>query len=502
MKKQILSSPIENFQVHPEIEKIYRDRELDSLMFTLKKFGQQNPVMVVERNGQMCIIDGVSRLKAARQIDLPSLIYLVVDIPDEKIIEFRMLCNTKSKKGIIETCFEVEYILDVIGKSQGKKRALLGFKDILNNDEYGDIGKDRYELACALSGIELKSSTLRKLMRVFWDDYKQEGKSKTGTLELLDSGQISIDRAYKLIDDKERKMKKREKLGKENLFVAYSALSEGEKPYQLFAKSSLVMDEVPDNSVNLCIDSHPYALSQREYQNQDEMGHGQERTLEEYLQNFKSFNEEKYRKLKPGGVLVTIIGESYKNGYQGVCSQAELVLRDIGFQIIDVVIWAKTNQKYTPHPLRFQNSYERIIVAFKPGADPYFSDVLRKGSVSTFKVRKTSSGGYYMASPETCIPNVIVTSAYQPEEFRVIDPEFKHDAPCPPEIYEPFIEAYSKPDDTILDSFVGSGTVGIGLTMGRKVIGYDIDPASIEFSRKRCDWFLQQGEKNTTSLAA
>jgi len=500
MKKELNKATLINFQVHPEIKKICRERELESFEFTLSKFGQQNPVSVVEKDGQFLIIDGVSRFKAATQINLPSLIYEIVDISEDKIIEYRMLCNAKTKKGIIETCFEVEYILDVIGKSQGKKRELLGFKNVANDNEYGDIGKDRFELACGLAGIGLKSSTLRKLMKVFWDDYQQEGKSKTGTLDLLDAGKISIDRAYKLIGDMERKMKKCEKSN--NLFVAYSSLSEGEKPYQLFAKSSLVMDEVPDNSVNLCIDSHPYALGQREYQNQDEMRHGQERTLEGYLGNFKTFNEEKYRKLKPGGVLVTIIGESYKNGYQGVCSQAELVLKDIGFQIIDVVICAKTNQKYTPHPMRFQNSYERIIVAFKPGAEPYFSDVMREGTVSTFKVMNTSSGGYYMASPRTCIPNVIVTSAYQSAEFRAIDPEFKHDAPCPPEIYEIFIKAYSKPEDTILDSFVGSGTVGIGLPMGRKVIGYDVDPLSVEFSRRRFDWFLEQGEKNTDVAAA
>ena len=86
--------------------------------------------------------------------------------------------------------------------------------------------------------------------------------------------------------------------------------------------------------------------------------------------------------------------------------------------------------------------------------------------------------------------------------FEKIDPEFSHDAPAVESIYKILIEAYSKIGDTILDGFIGSGTGGVGLQMGRKLIGYDVDPLSIEFSRKRFDWFLQQGGEKTLSVAA
>ena len=64
------------------------------------------------------------------------------------------------------------------------------------------------------------------------------------------------------------------------------------------------------------------------------------------------------------------------------------------------------------------------------------------------------------------------------------------------------MEAYSKPGDTILDSFVGSGTVGVGLKMGRNVIGYDVDHESIEFSQKRFEKYLEDGKKTSLSIAA
>jgi DNA modification methylase len=58
------------------------------------------------------------------------------------------------------------------------------------------------------------------------------------------------------------------------------------------------------------------------------------------------------------------------------------------------------------------------------------------------------------------------------------------------DIYQDFIAAYSNVGDVIIDNFIGSGTVGIGLTMGRKVIGYDIDPESIAFCEKRFNKYL------------
>jgi DNA modification methylase len=494
MKKEISNAPLANFQVHPEVEKTYRPKDLDCLRFLLNTFGQRNPVEVIERSGQMYIIDGVSRFNCARQLQLPSLIYQVVEVDDSKIMEYRLLSNVKIKRTFTEMCREVEYVLDLIGSSQGKKRDLMGFADFLNDKYYGEIGKDRFELACALLDIELRASTLRKAMRVYFSEFNPDGKSESGIIELLDEGSISIDKAYKLVCDRDKKKRQKEDTDKAKIMVAQSNLDGGDKPYKLYNKSSIKMDEVPDDSLSLIIDSHPY-WQLRDYRNQDEMLHGQEHSLDGYIKNFKRFNEEKFRKLKPGGVLATIIGETYRGGYQGVVAAAITAIKEVGFVITDDITWVKSNQKYTPHPYRFQNCKETIIVAYKPGKEPHFRNVYREGSVETFKVRKTSSGGYYIASPETCIPNVIITPAFDSKTLHAIDPEFRHDAPCPPEIYEIIIEAYSRLGDTILDGFVGSGTCGAALKMGRKVIGYDVDPLSIQFSQKRFEWFLRQREE-------
>jgi tRNA/tmRNA/rRNA uracil-C5-methylase (TrmA/RlmC/RlmD family) len=51
-----------------------------------------------------------------------------------------------------------------------------------------------------------------------------------------------------------------------------------------------------------------------------------------------------------------------------------------------------------------------------------------------------------------------------------------------------------------VDGFVGSGTVSIGLANGRNVIGFDVDPKSIEFCQKRFEECLNKREMPKTEL--
>ena len=308
----------------------------------------------------------------------------------------------------------------------------------------------------------------------------------------MDEGKISIAKAYDLLKVKELKSEKSENLKRLDFESKSSNVS-----YQLYNTSSMNMEKVEDNSIRLFLDSHPY-FQLRQYRNQDDLCHGQEATVKEYVSNFVKFCQEKRRKLFPGGVMVTILGETYRNGYQGVCSKIEVALEEDGWELIDVNVWEKLNQKYTPHPMRFVNGYERIIVARKPGGETHFEEVTRESSTKDYKVKKSNGGTYYMTGPKTCITNVFTTSTYQNSELKVVDNDFTHDAPCPEEIYEYFIKSYSKKGDIICDGFVGSGTIGVGLSMGRNVIGFDVDPVSIKFVKKRFDKVLE--EKNTTSV--
>ncbi len=67
---------------------------------------------------------------------------------------------------------------------------------------------------------------------------------------------------------------------------------------KLYAKSSEVMDEIPDNSIHLMIISPPYNVG-KEYDN--------DLTLKEYEELLTSVFSETYKKLVNGGELVLIL---------------------------------------------------------------------------------------------------------------------------------------------------------------------------------------------------
>ena len=492
----IIEIPLDELEIHPEVAQFQTTVNLHKIQLTFKYFGQQQPIHFVKRGDKNQIVDGLLRFLAAKSTGANYLKGVQVEMSDNEVRDYRIRMNQKVKPSVLETCHNVEHLLNVVGSSQGKKRDLLKLDSIdISPDDIGDFCPDRYELICTLLDLDLKGSSLRKLMFVFYAEQILSLEKKTGVINLLDKGEISIHKAYKLLKGKKEKIAKSE--------ARKLAMIEGQNTdvwYQLYNKSSMIMNEIEDNSVDMCIDSHPY-YQLREYRNQDELSHGQEETVKEYVDNFVKFCQEKRKKLKPGGVLVTILGETYREGYQLVCSRVEVALADDGWEPVDCNIWEKLNGKYTPHPLRFVNAYERIIVVRKPGGQTHFEEIMRESSTDGYEIKKTSSGGYYMASPESCITNVIRSSVHNPSEFKEVDDQFQHDAPCPVEIYRKFLLAYSKPGHTILDAFVGSGSVGIGLVLGRNIIGFDVDPESIEFCQKRFEKFIED-KQNQLQLAA
>lgn len=495
--KKTIRVKLSELNVHSLVLKMKIYKLNRFMAFSMKNFGQKTPVIVIIRNGCYYIIDGGHRYYAAIEVgNIDTLECIVLNIPDSEILDTRIAYNQKTKVHTSEICLNIEHMLGLMGNNQGKRNDLLGMHNIEDENEFGTIGRDKFEFLCMHSGLDFSGRTLRKLMAVHEFEKNEEHNLKL--IDGIDTGNLSIDKAFNHMKDY---IKKLEDNAKPMLSIPSAFENQlNQVSYRLFNKSSMIMDEIEDESITLFVDSHPYRKL-RKYRNQEEFKHGEEKTLEEYVTNFKLFCQEKRKKLKPGGVLVTILGETYQNGYNGVCTAVETALKEDGWEVIDVVIWVKQNQKYTPHPNRFVNSYERILVLRKPGKETYFKEVKRKSSIGKYKVMPTSSGGTYLASPETCITNVITTNVHNPAEFQNVDKDFRHQAPTPEIIYKTFIDAYSKPNDTIADGFAGSGTIGLGLSMRRNVVGYEVDKKSYSFCKDRFENYMNYQEEELQQAA-
>lgn len=506
MKKQeIVEIPVEKLEPHPAIPPIQRPKNIHFLEATMQKQEHQlNPLKVVERGNMFFIVDGIKRGMTGHKNGFSVMKCVVLDISDDEVLDARIRENQKLKSSVYEICHNVEHMLDLIGKSQGKKRESLGFDDIDDEQNFGLCGKDRIEITCILLTLSLSPSTLRKLMFVYWEEKNLPEEKKTGLLDLIDDDKISINKAYKLLKKKKEKQEEKEdriRLNFERKTYDWSC--------KLFNKSSLDLSELEDNIIDISAFSQPY-WDLKIYRNQGVDAFGKEKTAEEYINKSRLFLRELKKKLAPNGVCISIIGETYNNGYQSICTDYEVAIRQEGFRILDVNIWEKTNPRRTPHPNYFQPSHERIIAFCKKDANPVFNQQYQqsKSVAEGFKVKPSSklsdgSNNYHMACDETPVTNVIRTSVFNKSEWENVDPTFTHDAPAPLEIYDRFISAYSRPGMKFLDIFCGSGQGLIsGVRHGLNVIGYDIDPKSIEFCEKRIEHELAKRNQSQLSIAA
>lgn len=111
---------------------------------------------------------------------------------------------------------------------------------------------------------------------------------------------------------------------------------------------------------------------------------------------------------------------------------------------------------------RYRRSYEVVLTATKPGARPAWYDTTSR------------------------IENIIRPGDYGIR--KVIPSADEHPFAKPEELAALFIRLHTKPGDTVLDPFCGSGWVGAACRrMGRKFIGVEIDPHWRSMAQARLD---------------
>ena len=116
---------------------------------------------------------------------------------------------------------------------------------------------------------------------------------------------------------------------------------------------------------------------------------------------------------------------------------------------------------------------------------------------------QNGSQRFFVEDDETIISNVIMTAAFNHNEYKIYDPTFTHDAPAPMEIYDIFTSSYTQPGDSCIDIHCGSGQgLEVFARNGCNAIGVDIDPISTEFCSKRMNIVLGNELEIQMNLAA
>ncbi|RFC68834.1 MULTISPECIES: site-specific DNA-methyltransferase [Mesorhizobium] len=171
------------------------------------------------------------------------------------------------------------------------------------------------------------------------------------------------------------------------------------------------------------------------------------------------------RVLKPGGTI-WVIG-SYHNIFR-----VGAKMQDLGYWILNDVIWRKTNPMPNFRGRRFQNAHETLIWAAKDQKD--------KGYTFNYEAMKAANDDVQMRS-DWLFP--ICTGA---ERLKDDNGEKVHPTQKPEALLARILMASTKPGDIVLDPFFGSGTTGaVAKRLGRNFVGVEREDSYIDAATAR-----------------
>lgn len=120
-----------------------------------------------------------------------------------------------------------------------------------------------------------------------------------------------------------------------------------------------LLQGIPDNSINLVVTSPPY-FQQRDY---DGLGIGNEKRVEEYLNNLLKIFKECVRVTKDDGSIIFNLGDKYENSSLLMVPHKFAIeaVKENPIKLVNVITWVKLN----PTPRQFK----RRLVS---GTEPFF----------------------------------------------------------------------------------------------------------------------------------
>lgn len=232
-----------------------------------------------------------------------------------------------------------------------------------------------------------------------------------------------------------------------------------------------LLKNIPDGSVDLIFADPPYNLQlngELYRPNQTKVDAVDDdwdkfSSLREYDDFTMKWLKECHRIMKNTG-SIWVIG-TYHNIFR-----VGYIMQNLGFWILNDVIWIKTNPMPNFKGTRFNNAHETLIWATKSQKSKY---------TFHYYSMKVMNDDLQMRS-DWLIP------ICQGSERIKINGKKAHSTQKPEELLYRIIIATSNPDDIVLDPFSGSGTTAaVSKKLGRNYIAFEKDPFYIQIANDR-----------------
>ena len=251
-------------------------------------------------------------------------------------------------------------------------------------------------------------------------------------------------------------------------------------------RSDRLLKEFPAECIDLVVTSPPYD-DLRDY----------EGVASWDMEVVKTIARELYRVMKPGGVVVWVVGDKTLKGSKTLTRfKQALFFQEIGFDMYDVIIYEKAGSG-PPHPNRYFNAFEYMFVLSK--GRPKTVNILRDkpnkwAGCSTYGevTRREKDGSLTNKGRKVISEFGVRTNIWRYANGRGFATKdklaYKHPAIFPEKLAEDHIASWSNPGDLVLDPFGGSGTTAkAAQKMGREWVLIEAVKDYCEIARERLE---------------
>ena len=233
-----------------------------------------------------------------------------------------------------------------------------------------------------------------------------------------------------------------------------------------------VMRSLPSASVDLVFADPPYNLQlggdlfRPEGGRVDAVDNDWDKfdTLAAYDAFTRAWLAEARRVLKPDGAI-WVIG-SYHNIFR-----VGAALQDLGYWILNDIVWRKANPMPNFRGTRFTNAHETLLWCSKSAESKY---------TFNYRAMKALNDDLQMRS------DWVLPICSGGERLKGGDGHKAHPTQKPESLLYRVLLACTEPGDVVLDPFFGTGTTGaVAKRLGRQWIGIEREPAYLEVARER-----------------
>jgi DNA modification methylase len=268
---------------------------------------------------------------------------------------------------------------------------------------------------------------------------------------------------------------------------------------------SEILDALPQNSVQTCITSPPY-WHLRNYQVKGQLG--LEPNPLDYVAKLVDIFRKARRVLRKDATVWLNLGDSYilnnpPAGFKtkdlvGVPWRVALALQADGWYLRSDCIWSKPNPVPSSVEDRPTRSHEYVFLLSVSERYYYDGDAIAERAENAGKAirmgKKSMSRGQANGAGVQPSGNGLESIYVVPEKrnkrtvWTVPSVRYPaaHFATFPPDLIKPCILAGSRPGDTVLDPFAGSGTtLEVAKNLGRHAVGIELSAPYCELARDR-----------------